>query len=115
MTRGDCILDVLLKLAPTLNWLNEVQPISAVDIPAEHQDGLKQLETMGLVYRRNSRTLGLQNQRLLKMLKRESQYATADKQGQCQSAFGLILVVEDKLDAADLSSHGIEAMQTVYS
>ncbi len=112
MTRANCILDVLLKLAPTLNWLNEVQPINAVDIPTEHQCGFKQLETMGLAYRRNSRTCGLQNQRLLKMLKRESQYATADKQDQCLSAFRLILEAEGKLDTADLSSTGITAVQT---
>ena len=111
MTRDFCILDVLLKLAPTLNWLNEVQPYNAVDIPAEHQWGFKQLETMGLAYRRNSRTCGLQNQRLLKMLKRELQFATADKQGQCLAAFSLILEVEDKLDPADLALPGNAALQ----
>jgi len=115
VTRGNCILNVLLELAPTLNWLNQVQPISAADIPTEHQCGLKQLENLGLVYRRNSRSCGLQNQRLLKMLKRESKYATAEKQDQCLSAFSLILEAEHKLETADLSSHGIAVVQIACS
>ncbi len=96
MSRDSGILDVLLKLAPTLNWLNAAQPVNAVDVPPEHLYGLKQLETLGLVYRRNSRSCGLQNQRLFKMLKRESKHATTEKQSQCRSVFGLILDVENK-------------------
>ncbi len=109
MTRDHRILDVLLKLAPTLNWLNEAQPINAMDIQSEHLCGLKQLETMGLVYRRNRLSCSLQKQRLLKMLKRESQSATEEKQGQCPSAFSLILDVEHKLVAAP---RGIASAQT---
>jgi hypothetical protein len=115
VTRSNCILDVLLELAPTLNWLNQAQPISAADIPAEHQCGLKQLENLGLVYRRNSRSCGLQNERLLKMLKRESQYASAEKQVQCLSAFSLILEFKGKLDAEELSAQGNAVMQNACS
>ncbi len=38
------ILDVLLKLAPLVNLLAKLEPISASDLPHEHHDDLKQLE-----------------------------------------------------------------------
>ena len=90
----DKILDVLLLLAPTLNWLSEVEPISAGQIPPEHLAAVKQLENLGLVYRRNCRNCSLQRHRLIMMLKRESQQAAAPKREQCFSVFASILALE---------------------
>ena len=88
------VIDVLLTLAPTVRWLSDVEPINAADVPAEHIASVKQLENMGLVYRRNCRNCSLQRQRLVRMLKRESRYAGAEKQEQCLSAFAMILEVQ---------------------
>lgn len=89
------IIDVLLVLATTVNWLSQVEPVNVSDIPPEHLRAVKQLEALGLVYRRNARTCALQRHRLIKMLKRESQYATTEKQEQCMASFAMILAVED--------------------
>lgn len=92
MNGGDSrIIDVLLLLAPTVSWLSEAEPVNFFDIPEAHLGAMKRLEVLGLVYRRNARSCALQKQRLIKMLKRESRYVTAEKQEQCLSAFAMIL------------------------
>lgn len=85
------ILDILLSLAPTVVWLDEAEPIHMQKVPAEHSTRLKQLENLGLVYRRNSHSCGLQRRRLIKLLTRESLSATSEKRSQCLSAFARIL------------------------
>lgn len=93
--QDSCMVEVLLQLAPAVNWLNEVEPIDASKIPKLHLDAVKQLEKLGLVFRRNSRTCALQRHRLIRMLKRLSRYATAEKEEQFLSAFARILEVGD--------------------
>lgn len=64
------LLDLLLDTLPALNWLRASQPVPTDEIPVEHLRALKQLESIGLVYKRNSKTLGLQVERLKKILAR---------------------------------------------
>jgi hypothetical protein len=92
-----------------------VGPVNFVDVPAEHLPALKQLENLGLVYRRNCRSCGLQRHRLVKMLKRESQLTAADKQEQCWSVFRLILELEDKPNPADSPNFAISGMHVASS
>lgn len=66
------LLDILVALLPTLKWLDAAQPIYLDQIPAEHIHALKQLEGLGLVYKRNAKTYGLQRERLKKILARAS-------------------------------------------
>jgi len=88
---SDKILDVLLQLAPTINWLFDSEPICAALVPPEHLGRMKQLENLGLAHRRNARNYELQRERLIKMLKRESQYASEDRRTRCLSAFASIV------------------------
>ena len=85
------ILDVLQLLAPAINWLIKVEPINATDVPPDHLEAVKRLETLGLVYRRNSRSYCVQKHRLIKMLKRESQYVSVEQCDKFRSIFALIL------------------------
>ncbi|MBA3992655.1 MAG: hypothetical protein C0469_03950 [Cyanobacteria bacterium DS2.3.42] len=97
------ILDVLLKLAPLVNLLAKLEPISASDLPQEHHGDLKQLENLGIVYRRNSRNCALQKQRLIKIIRRETQFALPLKREACLSAFSPILNSEESKAQCDSS------------
>lgn len=85
------ILDVLLKQAQLVNLLAEQEPVNVADLPEEHLAGLKVLENLGLVYRRNSRGCSLQKQRLAKLLERESRYVPSLKSEMCLSTFSRVL------------------------
>ncbi len=93
-TEQNRMLDVLFKLAPTLNWLNDVEPVHDSKIPEEHAEGMKQLENLGLSYRRNNHICALQKQRLFKIIRNEFQLAEHDQQIKCISAFGTILELQ---------------------
>lgn len=61
------------------------------DLPEEHLAGLKLLENLGIVYRRNSRGCALQKQRLAKLIERESRYVPSLKREMCLSTFSRVL------------------------
>lgn len=85
------ILDVLISLAPTIEWLIEVEPIPMREIPKANLIKVKQLENLGLVYRRNSRNCALQRQRLAKLLEREIQQVSSERKEQYLCAFSSVL------------------------
>src|SRR4030095_4805936 len=62
--------DILTSLLPTLKWLKIVGTVDLDRVPSEHTSALKQLDGLGLVYKRNSRTYGLQIERLKKLISR---------------------------------------------
>jgi len=80
-----------LRLAPTMNWLSSVEPIAFSEVPQEHAAGIKQLEALGLVHRRNARTCALQRERLKKMLQHQIRQAGEEQKERYSSAFGAIL------------------------
>lgn len=91
---GISIIDVLLPLANTVSWLTQVQPIAVESIPEEHIQALKQLESLGLIYRRNRATYSLQTVRLVGILKRASRIAPVELQGRCTAAYKFIFKIE---------------------
>lgn len=68
---GTPILKLLSKCGPALCWLDFSAPVQA--IPEQYIDSLKQLETIGIVFRRNNKTFELRRQRLKQILQRESE------------------------------------------
>ena len=62
--------DILTSLLPTLKWLKCAGTVDVDRVPVEHSCALKQLDNLGLVYKRNSRTYGLQGQRLRRLIER---------------------------------------------
>ena len=66
------ILKVLVTLAPTLSWLNQLGTIDTREVPDQHIDALKQLEKLGVVNRRNNRSYEIKKQRLKRILDNES-------------------------------------------
>lgn len=85
------MLKVLLDLAPTVVWLEELGAINFSKVPEAHIVPLKKLEALGIVYRRNARTCELQRQRLVKILNRETQNASPSLREACSFAFGSLL------------------------
>lgn len=81
------MLELLLKLAPTVNWLAEVEPVQVSKIPNEHATAFKQLEQLGFAYRRNMSTCGLQKQRLRKILEKEINLSDKEQQEQSLTIF----------------------------
>ncbi len=55
-------------LEPTISWLNASGPIDVGQVPAGHVDAIKQLERIGIVYKRNNRCYELQKIRLKKLM-----------------------------------------------
>lgn len=84
-------MDVLLELAPMVNWLNTCEPVNTKSVPSEYSQGLKHLENLGLVYRRNSQSCGLQRRRLLRLIERVSESVDAETKSRCQFAFAVFL------------------------
>jgi hypothetical protein len=99
------IIHVLLPLANTVSWLNEVQPIAVRLIPDEHLEALKQLEFLGLIFRRNRTTCALQTERLIKLLKRENKLAPVELQHRCAIAYEFIFRTEtdSELEASQMA------------
>jgi hypothetical protein len=89
------LFDVLIKLAPLVKLLVELEPVNASDLPAEHMNDLKQLETLGLVFRRNSHACTLQKQRLIKIIERESRYVSTAKRSMCLSAYSSLIQLKE--------------------
>lgn len=59
-------------LYPTISWLNEQGSVAISTVPVDHLDAIKQLERIGIVYKRNNRSYELQKIRLKKLLGNES-------------------------------------------
>lgn len=55
-------------LSPTIVWLSEQGSVAISAVPADHLDAIKQLERIGIVYKRNNRSYELQKIRLKKLL-----------------------------------------------
>lgn len=55
-------------LYPTISWLSEQGSVAISAVPANHLDAIKQLERIGIVYKRNNRSYELQKIRLKKLL-----------------------------------------------
>lgn len=66
------ILKVLLTLAPTLSWLNQLGTIDTKEVPEKHTNALKQLEKLGVVNKRNNRSYAVSKRRLKRILENES-------------------------------------------
>lgn len=91
-TNTDCkFLSVLLQLAPAIRWIHERQPAEVVGIPPEHLEQIKCLESIGLVYRRQPRTISVQIHRLKKLLALELQNVDPTVKTQCMSQFAGII------------------------
>lgn len=71
------------------------------DLPEEHLAGLKLLENLGIVYRRNSRGCALQKQRLAKLIERESRYVPSVKREMCLSTFSRVLQLNKTPPSSD--------------
>lgn len=101
MTVTNNILDVLIKLAPLVKLLAELEPVDVADLPKEYANDLKQLENLGLVFRRNSRSCALQKQRLLKLIERETRSVSSVKREMCFSAYSSVLQLKENAPASD--------------
>ncbi len=55
-------------LSPTIFWLSEQGSVAISAVPANHLEAIKQLERIGIVYKRNNRSYELQKIRLKKLL-----------------------------------------------
>src|SRR5271163_201915 len=55
-------------LSPTIFWLSEQGSVAINAVPATHLEAIKQLERIGIVYKRNNRSYELQKIRLKKLL-----------------------------------------------
>jgi hypothetical protein len=66
------IMDVLNFCRPTLDWISGCAPVAVELIPIEHLENIKTLEKLGIVIRRNSRTLEVAKQRLRRVLESEA-------------------------------------------
>jgi hypothetical protein len=55
-------------LSPTIFWLSEQGSVAISAVPASHLEAIKQLERIGIVYKRNNRSYELQKIRLKKLL-----------------------------------------------
>jgi len=55
-------------LSPTISWLSKQGSVAISAVPANHLEAIKQLERIGIVYKRNNRSYELQKIRLKKLL-----------------------------------------------
>jgi hypothetical protein len=66
---GQTIVDVLVGLAATVEWLAaSADPVSCKSIPEERASPVRQLEMLGLVTRSGGGTFRLQKERLKKVV-----------------------------------------------
>lgn len=66
------IFSVIRDCHSSLKWLSEEEGISDKEAPEEHRENLKQLEKLGIVYRRNGRSLGIRWQRLRRLVEKSA-------------------------------------------
>lgn len=66
------IFDVLDSCKLTLDWIDAVHPIALGVIPPEHLENVKILEKLGIVFRRNNKTLEVAKQRLRRVLEAQT-------------------------------------------
>ena len=71
MTYGDNkIFSVIRECHGALEWLSQEEGISDKSAPDGYKEDLKQLEKLGIVYKRNGRSLGIRWQRLRRLMER---------------------------------------------
>jgi hypothetical protein len=83
------LLAVLLELVPTIKWLYEQEPVDKSEVPREHADEIRRLETLGLVYRRNARAVSIHKQRLKRLLV-QCRLSEAERNKLCASEFAFL-------------------------
>ena len=64
------LFDVITDCHEFLSWLHDREGISIKEMPEEYKDECKQLQKLGIVYKRNNRNLGIKWQRLRKLIAR---------------------------------------------
>ncbi len=71
MSRGtNKIFDVIRNCHVFLTWLHGEDGVAIKEMPTEYKDDCKKLQDLGIVYKRNNRTLGIRWQRLRKLIER---------------------------------------------
>ncbi len=70
-------------LYPTISWLNEQGSVAISAVPVDHLDAIKQLERIGIVYKRNNRSYELQKIRLKKLLGNETLESIGQENIEC--------------------------------
>jgi len=66
------IFGVIRDCHESLSWLQASEGTDEKKAPEEHRDNLKQLEKLGIVYKRNGRSLGIRWQRIRKLIERSA-------------------------------------------
>ncbi|MBX9695562.1 MAG: hypothetical protein K2Z81_24475 [Cyanobacteria bacterium] len=70
------IFGVIRECHSALKWLQSEEGIEEKQAPEEHRGNLKQLEKLGIVYKRNGRSLGIRWQRLRKLIERADRHGS---------------------------------------
>ncbi|HMP53567.1 MAG TPA: hypothetical protein PKD05_18605 [Candidatus Melainabacteria bacterium] len=55
-----------------LSWLHNEEDPAIKEMPEEFKESFKQLDKLGIVYKRNNRSLGIRWQRLRKLIERDN-------------------------------------------
>lgn len=63
---------VICECYQVLNWVNAEESVQIQQAPEEFKDDLKRLDKLGIVYKRNNRSLGISWQRLRKIVERNN-------------------------------------------
>lgn len=92
--------DILTALLPTLKWLNVAGSVDVHQVPPEHTSAIKQLDVLGLVYKRNARTYGLQRERLRKLIMRIGGQVAHPSCHLLNELFGTTPIALDRVDQA---------------
>ena len=64
------IFNVIQDCGDFLSWLHDKEGIYIKEMPDEFKDDCKQLQKLGIVYKRNNRNLGIKWIRLRRLLER---------------------------------------------
>ena len=74
------IFDVMTECSEFLSWLHVKEGISIKQMPERFKDECKQLSKLGIVYRRNNRSLGIKWQRIRRLLARRGTVLPLEKE-----------------------------------
>ena len=66
------LLDVIRESHRFLLWIHEKEDPEIKALPEEFKDDFKQLDKLGIVYKRNNRSLGIRWQRLRRLIERNT-------------------------------------------
>ena len=72
---GNKIFDVIRSNHEFLSWLNSEESPDIKEMPDEYKADCKQLQNLGIVYKRNNRSLGIKWQRLRQLISRHDKNA----------------------------------------